>query len=117
MTMKRLRAAVFGTGFVGRVHLEAIARLGFVEVYAIGTTDVEKTRRVADEFGVEKVASDWKKLLQDPNLDAVHICTPNSLHHAMAKTALENGKHVVCEKPLTTSVEEAKDLVELAAKT
>jgi predicted dehydrogenase len=115
--MKRLRTAVLGTGFVGRVHLEAICRLGFVDVVAIGEADVEKGRRLGQEFGVESPETDWQKILQDPKLDAVHICTPNTLHFPMAKAALEAGKHVVCEKPLATSIGEAKQLVDLAAKT
>jgi predicted dehydrogenase len=115
--MKRLRTAVFGTGFVGRVHLEAICRLGFVDVVAIGEADVEKGRRLGQEFGVESPETDWQKILQDPKLDAVHICTPNALHFPMAKAALEAGKNVICEKPLATSIDEATQLVELAAKT
>jgi predicted dehydrogenase len=115
--MKRLRTAVFGTGFVGRVHLEAICRLGFVDVVAIGEADVEKGRKLGEEFGVESPETDWRKILEDPKLDAVHICTPNALHFPMAKAALEAGKHVVCEKPLATSIDEASALVALAAKT
>src|SRR5215813_3345364 len=115
--MKRLKTAVFGTGFVGRVHLEAIARLGFVQVHAIGEADAEKGRRLAQEFGAESLETDWRKILETKDLDAVHICTPNSLHFPMAKAALEAGKHVVCEKPLATSIDEAKQLVDLAAKT
>jgi predicted dehydrogenase len=112
--MHRLRTAVFGTGFVGRVHLEAICRLGFVKVVAIGEADVEKGHKLGQEFAVESDETDYRKILQDPKLDAVHICTPNALHFPMAKAALEAGKHVVCEKPLAVSVDEAKELVALA---
>jgi predicted dehydrogenase len=115
--MKRLRTAVLGTGFVGRVHLEAIARLGFVQVHAIGEADAEKGRKLAEEFGAESLETDWRKILETKELDAVHICTPNVLHFPMAKAALEAGKHVVCEKPLAVSIDEAKQLVDLAAKT
>jgi predicted dehydrogenase len=115
--MKRLKTAVFGTGFVGRVHLESIARLGFVDVYAIGEADAEKGRRLAEEFGAESLETDWQKILAHKELDAVHICTPNALHFPMAKAALLAGKHVLCEKPLATSIAEAQELVDLAAKT
>ncbi len=114
--MKRFKTAVFGTGFVGRVHLEAIRRLGYVQVYAIGEPEIEKGKRLADEFGVERVEADYRKILEDPAVDAVHICTPNALHFPMAKDALLAGKHVICEKPLATSVEQAQELVDLAAK-
>ena len=110
----RLKAAVFGTGFVGRVHLEAIRRLGFVQVYAIGESQKEKARRLGEEFHVDKTASDYHLILDDPEVDAVHVCTPNALHFPMVTDALNAGKHVICEKPLSTSVENARKLAALA---
>ncbi len=77
------------------------------------------TRRPAkfgDEVGVARTTGDYRTLLSDPEIDAVHICTPNALHFPMAKAALEAGKHVLCEKPLAVSVAEGKKLVELAKK-
>jgi predicted dehydrogenase len=112
--MKRLRTAVIGTGFAGRVHLEAIRRLGFVDVIGIGARNVDPARRLADEFGIPNVEADDSKLLADPSLDAVHICTPNSLHSSIAQRALEAGKHVLCEKPLATTAEEARAMTRLA---
>jgi predicted dehydrogenase len=110
----RLKAAVFGTGFVGRVHLEGIRRLGFVQVYAIGESQKEKARKLGEEFHVEKTASDYHQILDDPEVDVVHVCTPNALHFPMVTDALNAGKHVICEKPLSTSVENARKLVALA---
>ena len=112
--MRRFNTAVLGTGFVGRVHLEAIRRLGFVHVAAIGESQLEKARRLADEFHVEKAEADYHKILADPSIDAVHICTPNALHFPMAQAALQAGKHVLSEKPLATSSEQARELVTLA---
>jgi predicted dehydrogenase len=107
----RLKAAVFGTGFVGRVHLEGIRRLGFVHVYAIGESQEDKARRLAEEFHVDKTASDYHQILDDPEVDVVHVCTPNALHFPMVQDSLAAGKHVICEKPLSTSVENARKLV------
>ena len=115
--MKKFKTAVFGTGFVGRVHLEGIRRLGFVDLYAIGEPQIEKAKQLADEFGVEKTEADYRRILDDPAVDAVHVCTPNFLHAPIAKAALQAGKHVICEKPLATSVAEAKDLVATARAT
>jgi predicted dehydrogenase len=115
--MHRFKSAVFGTGFVGRVHLEGIRRLGYVQVYAIGESQAEKARRLGDEFHVEKTDSDYRKILDDPAVDAVHVCTPNPLHFPMVRDALQAGKHVICEKPLGVSVEEARQLVALAGET
>src|ERR1700746_1674726 len=115
--MQHLKTAVFGTGFVGRVHLEGIRRLGNVQIYAIGEPQIEKTNQLAAEFGVEKTEADDRRILEDKSVDAVHVCVPNALHFPIAKDALEAGKHVICEKPLATSVEEARQLVALAAET
>src|ERR1700736_392295 len=109
--MKKLKAAVFGTGFMGRVHTEGIRRLGNVEIVAIAASSDEKARKFADEVGVEGATGDYRSLLSQSDLDAVHICTPNTLHFPMAMAALEAGKNVLCEKPLATSVEEARKLV------
>jgi len=115
--MKTFKTAVFGTGFVGRVHLEGIRRLGYVQLYAIGEPQIEKANQLAAEFGVEKTEADYRRILEDPAVDAVHVCTPNFMHSPIAKDALEAGKHVICEKPLATSVAQAKELVALAAHT
>ncbi len=115
--MRRFKTAVFGTGFVGRVHLEAIRRLGYVDLYAIGEPQIEKANQLAAEFGAQKTEADYRRLLEDPAVDAVHICTPNFLHAPIAKDALQAGKHVICEKPLATSVKEAQDLVATAHST
>lgn len=114
--MRKFKTALFGTGFVGRVHLEGIRRLGYVQLYAIGEPQIEKANQLASEFGVEKTDADYRRILEDPAVDAVHICTPNVLHFPMAKEALEAGKHVICEKPLATSIAQAAQLVKIAAE-
>src|SRR5580765_6753046 len=102
--MKKLKTAVFGTGFMGRVHTEGIRRLGNVEVVAIAASSDEKARKFARELGVPHSTRDYGTILADASIDAVHVCTPNALHFPMAKAALEAGKHVLCEKPLAVSV-------------
>src|SRR5215813_5095290 len=115
--MRKFKTALFGTGFVGRVHLEGIRRLGYVQLYAIGEPQIEKAQALAAEFGAEKTEADYRKVLEDPAVEAVHVCTPNALHFPIARDAMQAGKHVICEKPLATSVAEAKELVKLAADT
>ena len=68
--MQRIRTAVFGTGFVGRVHLEGIRRLGFVDIAAIGHPRKEKAEQVAAEFGA-KAETDYRRVLEDKSIDAV----------------------------------------------
>lgn len=114
--MKKLKVAVAGTGFIGPAHIEALRRLADIEV--VGLTDVtpEIAKQKAEQLGVEKAYANYDELLKD-ELDGVHICTPNFLHFEMAKKALEAGKNVVCEKPLSMTIKEAEDLVALAEKT
>jgi predicted dehydrogenase len=112
--MKQFKAAVFGAGFVGRVHIEGIRRLGNVEVAALAASSSEKARQLGEQLNIPKTAGDYRRILDDPSIDAVHICTPNALHLPMAKDALSAGKHVLCEKPLATSAGEAKEMIAAA---
>ncbi|MGA8491118.1 MAG: Gfo/Idh/MocA family oxidoreductase [Terriglobales bacterium] len=114
--MKPIRTAIFGTGFMGRVHLEAVRRVEFVAASAIAGRNAEAAQRLGAGFSVSTISADYREILRDSAIDAVHICTPNAQHFAMAKDALQAGKHVLCEKPLATSVEEGKELVALAAR-
>src|ERR1019366_9705698 len=113
-SMRTYKTALFGTGFVGRVHLEGIRRLGFVQVYAIGEPQIEKARQLGAEFGAEKIEANYRKILDDKTVDAVHVCTPNALHYPIVKDAIQAGKHVICEKPLTTSAKLATEMAALA---
>jgi predicted dehydrogenase len=112
--MKKIKAAIFGTGFMGRVHTEGVRRLGNVEVAGIAARTAEQARALADLLSVEQASGDYRDFLRDPEIDAVHICTPNELHFEMAKAALLAGKHVLCEKPLATSAAQAREMVKLA---
>src|ERR1700681_1159752 len=112
--MKSIRTSIFGTGFMGRVHLEAVRRVESVEAAAIAGRNAEAARRLGEAFSVPTIAADYRDILRDLSIDAVHICTPNAQHFPMAKDALLAGKHVLCEKPLATSVGEGEELVSLA---
>jgi predicted dehydrogenase len=114
--MKLIRTAIFGTGFMGRVHLEAVRRVESVEAAAIAGRNAEAAQRLGAAFSVPLITDDYREVLREPTIDAVHIGTPNAQHFSMAKDALLAGKHVICEKPLTTTVAEAEELVALAAR-
>jgi predicted dehydrogenase len=114
--MKPIRTAIVGTGFMGRVHLEAVRRTEGVEVAAIVGRTQDAAQRLGAGFGVPLMKADYREVLRDRTIDAVHVCTPNAQHYSMTKDALETGKHVLCEKPITTAVREAEELVSLAAK-
>src|ERR1700761_1472049 len=111
--MDRIRTAVIGTGFMGRVHLEALRRVENVDVVEIAATSQEKARDAAAGYNVLNATDDWHNVIADPSIDAVHITTPNVSHFPIARAAFEAGKHVLCEKPLAMSVAEAEELVSL----
>jgi predicted dehydrogenase len=111
---KRIRTAVIGTGFMGRVHLEALRRTENVDVAAVAGRNAAAAEKLGSAFGVPHFTPD--AALADPSIQAVHICTPNTQHFPMARAALLAGKHVLCEKPLAISVEEAQELAALAAQ-
>ena len=111
-----IRTAMLGTGFMGKVHTEAIRRLGNVEVAAVAGSTQEVADKFAAAYFIPKATGDWRSLLADPSIDAVHVCTPNVLHYPMVEAALDAGKHVVCEKPLTMTAAEAHELAALATR-
>jgi predicted dehydrogenase len=112
--MKSLKTAIFGTGFMARVHTESARRLGNVEVVAVAGRTREGTKKFAESIGIPRATDQYQELLEDPEIEAVHICTPNALHFEMAKAAMEAGKHVLCEKPLASTVDEAETMLALA---
>lgn len=109
-----IRTAIFGTGFMGRTHLEALRRVENVEIAAIVGRNPVAARQLGAAFDVPRLSPE--AVMRDHAIQAVHLCTPNALHYSMAREALRAGKHVLCEKPLAISAAEAKELADLAAK-
>ena len=112
--MEKAKVAIFGIGFMGRVHTEALRRLGNVEVIGVAGRTAEAARKFADNLGIERATGNYQDLLADADVSAVHICAPNDLHYPMANAAMQAGKHVLCEKPLASTVAEASSMVALA---
>jgi predicted dehydrogenase len=108
-----LRAAVIGLGFVGRAHLESLRRQGIAVQGLLGSSP-ERTKEACRAAKLDRAYTSLGELAQDPDVEVVHICTPNYLHFGAAKTCLEAGKHVMCEKPLAMDTQESRALVEIA---
>jgi predicted dehydrogenase len=115
--MKVLKVALIGTGFMGKVHAENLRRLGTVEIVALAGSSDQRAREFGKTIGVHRTTGNYQELLEDSSIDAVHVLTPNVMHHPICRAALEAGKHVLCEKPFTVSFVEARELVDLAART
>ena len=105
-----------GAGFAGGAHVEALRRVPGVEVAAVAGSTEARARAAADRLGVARSTADYRALLADPSIDAIHNCTPNDLHHQITAAALAAGKHVLAEKPLAMDSRETADLVDRAAR-
>jgi predicted dehydrogenase len=114
--MKRIGMGIVGAGFVGPHHVDAVRRLGFVDVVAVAGSSEASARSKADALGVPKAYGSYQALLNDPAVEVVHNATPNYLHYSVTAAAIAKGKHVVSDKPLATTAAEAKDLVARAAR-
>ena len=116
MSSKELRVAVIGAGrWSERAHIPGWQRDPRVEVAAVVDVDADAAARVAKEFGVARVATDYREVLEDPSIDVVDVATGNEAHFQVSWDALEAGKHVLCEKPVHRDARQTKRAAELAA--
>jgi predicted dehydrogenase len=112
--MKRLKYGIVGAGFVGPHHIDAVRRLGFVEVVALAGTNLERARRKAAQLFVPRAYGSFEELVADPEIDVVDIATPTWLHHRIALAAIAARKHVIVDKPMATTAVEARQMLEAA---
>ncbi len=110
---KKIKAAVIGTGYLGRFHAQKYAAMPDVELVAVVDTNLDRAREVAAETGTEAV-TDLDSLLGF--VDAASVVVPNIYHYEVARPLLEAGIHVMLEKPLTNTLEQADELIHLAAE-
>ena len=122
--MKEIRIGLVGAGWMGKAHSSALldAQMLFGPDYGVAVFEMvadnneASAKEAQHKIGFKRMTTDWHELVSDPNIDLVDIATPNAFHYEVAKAALENGKNVYCEKPLSISAAESKELAELAAK-
>jgi predicted dehydrogenase len=111
-----LKVGVVGAGFIGPAHVEALRRLG-IQVVGLSESSLDRAQAKAKELHLEKAYPSFEMMVADPELDVIHITSPNHLHFPQAKAALLAGKHVVCEKPLAMNLAESNELVKIARQT
>ena len=109
--MSKLKTAVIGVGYLGKFHAEKYAALEKSDLIAVVDANAETAKEVADKYGV-KALTDYHELLG--KVDAVSIAAPTTMHHQIARDFLEHDCHVLIEKPITVTVDQADDLIELA---
>lgn len=112
--MKRFKVAVIGSGFIGPVHVEGLRRAG-QDVVGISDITHDRAQAAASTLGIPKAYPSYEAALEDPEVESVHIATPNKLHYKMVAQAVEAGKHVVCEKPLAMNAQESATLAAMVA--
>ena len=105
---------LIGPGFVAMHHIDAVRRLGDVDVVAIAGSSVESARRKAAEYKVGRSYGDYRELIADPEVQVVHNTTPNHLHLPVSMAVLEAGKHLISDKPLALNSTEGKRLRDAA---
>ncbi len=115
--IRRIRVGIIGTGAIAQtIHLPILSRMDDVEIAALADIDKPKLQTLAEKYKVAEYYHDHQKLLAMDGIDAVHICTPNSLHAPIALDALAAGKHVLVERPIARTTDEAEAMVAEAKK-
>lgn len=114
--MTKIKAGIIGTGFVGAVHVDAIRRLGFVELVAVAEANEELAREKAADFYIPRAYGNYLDLIHDPDVQVVHNCTPTNLHLKINTAIIEAGKHIFSEKPLGMNRFESRKMLELVKK-
>ena len=107
---------IVGAGFVGPHHVDAVRRLGFVDVVAVAGSSEASAKAKAEALGAARAYGSYEALLDDPDVQVVHNATPNYLHYPVNAAAIAKGKHVVSDKPLAMTAAEGKKLLDAANK-
>ena len=121
---KEIRIGLIGTGFMGRTHSNGYNRIPnfypdlvyMPKLKAVCSRNREKVEKFRHQWGYESIETDWKSLIERDDIDAVDICTPNDMHAEIGIAAAKAGKIVLCEKPLSRTIEEGKEMVEAIKK-
>jgi predicted dehydrogenase len=115
MKRKTIKVGLIGTGYIGMVHLEMLRRLAGVEAVAVADANAELAGKAAEKFAIPKVYDRGDALIDDRDVEVVHICAPNNAHFDLNARAIRAGKEVLSEKPLALNARESAELVNLAS--
>lgn len=120
---KNLNIGMIGYGFMGRAHSNGYLRANnFFDLEyrpilkAVCARDADKAKAFADQWGYQSIESDWRKLIERKDIDAIDICAPNNLHHEISLAAAAAGKMILCEKPLAMNAAEGEEMVAAVEK-
>lgn len=111
-----IKVGIIGGGFVGAFHIDALRRLGFIEIVALCEANLDLAEQKARQFCIPQVYTSYEELIDDPDIQVIHNCTPNNLHFEINTRAINCGKHVFSEKPLGMDAREAYTMLQLARR-
>jgi predicted dehydrogenase len=111
-----IKVGIIGVGYIGVSHIEAIRRLGFVDLVAVTDVNYEMARKKAEDFRIQKCYHSVDELLADSEITVIHNCTPNNLHLEINEKVIKAGKHIFSEKPLAMTSQESARLLDLIRK-
>jgi predicted dehydrogenase len=114
--MRTVKTALIGAGFVGPHHIEAARRLGFVDIVAISSSSQASAEKKAAQLNIPRAYGSYEALLEDPEVEVIHNCTPNDLHLPVTMAAIARGKHVIADKPLAMNAADASTMLAAANK-
>ncbi len=112
MAQNQVNVGIIGSMFAAELHINAYKRLGHVRVVCVGAKTVEEARPFAEKHGIPNVYGDVDEMIDaHPELDLISLCVPNFLHHPLGLKVVAKGKNFICEKPIATTLEHAKELI------
>jgi predicted dehydrogenase len=114
--VQKIKIGIIGMGYIGVSHIEAIRRIGFVELAAVADVNYALAKKKAGEYNIPKCYATMEELINDPEITAVHDCTPNNLHLAVNKAIIQAGKHVYSEKPLSMDSKQSAEMLKMLAQ-
>jgi len=113
--MHKIKVGIIGAGFIGPVHIEAVRRLGFAEIVGFADMNQDLARAKAEQFHIPQFYDNYDELINDPEVQVIHNCTPTNLHLEVNRKAILAGKHILSEKPLGMNATESGEMLDLLA--
>lgn len=115
--MKTFKTAVIGCGMISKNHFKALKNVENAECVVACDIRPERAAAAAETYGIPHTETEYHRVLDNPEIDAVHICLPHYLHAQVAIEAMEHGKHVLCEKPMALDPADAEKMIEVRDRT
>src|SRR5262249_60696936 len=111
------KMGIIGSRFVADIHAASFSILpGEAEVVAVASPTAGRAKALAERHGIERVFLDYKEMLRERDIEMVTIAAPNHLHAPLTKDIAETGKHVICEKPLCLTLDEADEMIDICRR-